>query len=512
MSDEREILSRMGRYWVLPRDVVEYLIEQWEHSGWKKFKGVPPRSDGFESHVDYMEEIGVIGQLAAESIKTRYSTESDDEDREEPRSRRTMPPPAAAPRGRGNERDSRTGYGIPVRAAPKNKGNLFSGLIDGIDDRLPPNAPDFVNGTTVLIGAIVLIVLLAIFVFAFMRGMASPASTAAVAPNSTAMPGVTPASSTTPIVPVVKLDSDWWTQIKTAPVIERSPMRLGHLDQYSMVVQILGLALIILMLADALPRRKSQRNVVLVAVLSLLAGLLTVPLLNWAAFSTATTFVMWVVLILLWSAPIYSVLMHHDNTALTVALALLALVIFDLGVFALPAGLAPIFGATWTPWQGVTGFGGWLQLIMAFRFGEVILTTILFTTMLVAIYLAANEVGKKYGGIIGGLVAGLIMLIVWWVLSWLLGKGVLWLANTQNLTATVLLVLEVLRPVLAWLLSMVVATVAGVAMGDMEVEFRQNKIKLGLGGGAGGGWAQTTADFAVLATIFALAGILIFAI
>ena len=184
---------------------------------------------------------------------------------------------------------------------------------------------------------------------------------------------------------------DWLSvrpRIKTAPVIERSPMRLGHLDQYSMVVQILGLALIILMLADALPRRKSQRNVVLVAVLSLLAGLLTVPLLNWAAFSTATTFVMWVVLILLWSAPIYSVLMHHDNTALTVALALLALVIFDLGVFALPAGLAPIFGATWTPWQGVTGFGGWLQLIMAFRFGEVILTTILFTTMLVAIYLA----------------------------------------------------------------------------------------------------------------------------
>ncbi len=370
--------------------------------------------------------------------------------------------------------------------------------------------PDILKNIWVaIIGTSAILILLIVLglVFAFSRGASAPSVTTVI-PNATPVPAV-PASPLTPTGPEVKLDADWWAEIASTSVIERSPMRLGHLDQLSMVAQVLGLALIALLFADAMPRRKSQRSVVAVAVVALIAGVATVPLLNFASVNAGWTFLVSLFLMALWATPVAAVIMHNDNTALTVALALLALTLFDLGRFALPVGLAPIFGASWSEWEGVTGIGGWLQLIMALRFGEAALTTLMFAAVIGAIWLAASEVGKKYGGWVGGVVAGLIMLVVWWIFSWLLGQGVLWLANTQDLTQTTLVVLEVLRPILAWLLSMVVATIAGVALGDVEVEFRQNRIKLGLGGSAGG-WAQTTADFAVLATIFALAGVLVF--
>ena len=99
MSDDRESLSRMGRYWALPRDMVEYLIEQWERRRWEGFKNAPAREDGFEDHVDYMKKIGAIGRLAAESILTRYADQSDDEEPEQEEA-------AARPRRRRYPQDS----------------------------------------------------------------------------------------------------------------------------------------------------------------------------------------------------------------------------------------------------------------------------------------------------------------------------------------------------------------------------------------------------------------------
>lgn len=386
--------------------------------------------------------------------------------------------------------------GIRPAVAGSKTGSDKGGVIGDMLSAIPARFPRWwmwTGGAVVLIGLIVVGIVIAMN---FAGNVNIPA-------------GPAPVSPPTPVVPPVQLDLDWWTMIKSSPVVERSPFLVGHIDQLGVVAQVLGLALIGLLYADVAPRRKSQRGVGLVATMAVIAGLASVPLLNFAVgLGTGAVFLASLIVLVLWAFPIVGMFLHHDNTAIAIALALTSLMVYDIGRFLLPAGLGPIFGVTWPVWQGITGFGGTVILIMGFHWTQVALTVLLFGLMVGAMYFSADEVGKTYGRG-GAVVAGLIMLLLWGGLSWLFYQGVVWLATTQHLTNVVLVVLEIIRPVIAWLLAMALAMGAGIAMGDLEVEFRQNRIKLGIGGG-GGGWAQTTADFAVLATIFALAGVLIF--
>lgn len=206
MSERSEFSDQCRRIWGLPGDLSTYLISLWEEKDWNLFDRAP-LDEGLAVFVEFLEDRTVIDSSTAQTIMTWPGLRREgrrDEEREEPRSsRRAVPPPQAPRRDHGERdvrRDPRPVYQDSVRARPRNTGssrpkfvNPFGGLIDGIDDRLPRNTPDFINGAVVLFGGVALIAILVIFAlaFAFMRG-GGGAPQALGLPGATAMPSVMP--------------------------------------------------------------------------------------------------------------------------------------------------------------------------------------------------------------------------------------------------------------------------------------------------------------------------------
>lgn len=288
--NKREQFSKWCRQvWGLPGDLISSLISIWENKDWLGFDQAP-MDDGFGAFIEFLEDHAVIDSRTAETIMiwSESGRQSSRDEERESRSRRTVPPPQAPrPRDRDGRRDSRPAvYVSPVRAAPKNKGNPFSWIIDSVDDRLPPNAPDFINGTTVVFGGLALVAILVIVVlaFAFMRGgtnstvapVSQPVSSAAV-PASTVVAPVP-----TPVDPQVLLEP-----AKVEVNLLARPFTLqGWVDQFPWFLitflTMVPLALIILLVSDRLSSQElTDLRVIGIGLLMLLVAMIAAE--GWTA-------------------------------------------------------------------------------------------------------------------------------------------------------------------------------------------------------------------------------------
>ena len=475
MSDEREILSRMGRYWVLPRDVVEYLIEQWEHSGWKKFKGVPPRSDGFESHVDYMEEIGVIGQLAAESIKTRYSTESDDEDREEPRSRRTMPPPAAAPRGRDGERvrSERIRYEpvspIVERARPRNNTGKTENTAKSF--RWPK-----IDRRIIIGGAVLVIILIVLGVVFAMRGALAPSVVVMTPlPPRIVVPTAIPAPTAIPI-PTMSWDPG---VVRAIAPVEQSALQLGVITPADWVLFFLMFVMSLALVGnialdwgeDSEASGDQRWEKIVVAAQSscgLIAGLLSGLIIAWTAKSNLGFLIGFALLSAIWA--IAAIRITKDGSPLNAALVLAAAALAVRGVTELPVG----FGLG-SPWVGFYNVFSLMTLVSSMRFEAAALTLLDYSLLIAAIVVASIEALRRYDLtqaafaavlVIGAIVAGQLA-SDWVVTHWFD------MSSPDKVLAS-----QIAEPVLGWIFGVLISLGVLLILRGRKVSVRNTTIQI----------------------------------
>ena len=136
--------------------------------------------------------------------------------------------------------------------------------------------PDILKNIWVaIIGTSAILILLIVLglVFAFSRGASAPSVTTVI-PNATPVPAV-------PASPPDSTGPEGETPMPTGGQKSQAPQSLSVrrcawvIWTNCLVAQVLGLALIALLFADAMPRRKSQRSVVAVAVVALIAGVAT---------------------------------------------------------------------------------------------------------------------------------------------------------------------------------------------------------------------------------------------
>lgn len=260
---------------------------------------------------------------------------------------------------------------------------------------------------------------------------------------------------------------------------------------------IMVLAIPLFAWVDAKARVKVQPFAATGALLAIGLGLFGLPLSNMAAGNAIATLFVTLILVGLWVGLLILAFAYKDWTSLSAALLLTAVTGFLAGSFALPAGLGRLVDANWLPWFGVTTVGGLMAHLMSLRFVPAAMTLFVYLVGGLAIVLAIIETGKRQG-VSGMVILGFGTLVLWGVLSWLLGLGLDALVARQPMEPFTLVVLEVIRPLLAWFVSSLAMSIVGSRLGDdASINFGTNAIQLGLKGQMG---IPTVADFLFVAT------------
>jgi len=327
--------------------------------------------------------------------------------------------------------------------------------------------------------------------------------------SSPTLPGADPSSilvpEAQPTEATVTGSGDYWQSLSQVQPEQKSPGILGYLTALTGFGIFLRLLLGVWGLLDANVRKKNQPAAMLVMCLSIAAGWLTLPILNFLASkpNEAGWFIVGaLVLGVVWAIPVAMIWVQKDKTPLTVALSIFVSAVFYAGKMAIVPALGTYFGAIWPLWQGVYSLGGMFALIWGGRAAEAALTMFVYLGGLTVIFLSIQEVGKgkrmATALMTGGIVIGVFLLSSW-------GIGALFnslLAGQMNPTVELVVLLAVLRPLLAWVISLVVSIGIGVARGDIEVGgIGENRASQGL---ALSQYIQNVADFAFLGTVIPL--------
>jgi hypothetical protein len=283
---------------------------------------------------------------------------------------------------------------------------------------------------------------------------------------------------------------------------ERSPMRKGFLDANSIASFIFVIALAVWVWLEYKEREGSHQGVKWLALATIILAIIMVPLINAAAANSniLVGFLIFLLLIILSLGPIASIIAHNDKTHLAVLLSIWAFMLFVIGHFDLPVFIGRLAGKTWEPWAGVYGFGGWITLIATLNFKAIILTTIIGVLSMASIWVGTTEAGKRMGT--GAYIVGVLMVIFWIVIQWGTGQALIWTVE-QGATQSLVLALEIARPIISWLLSVIVALILGFVFGDREMVIGERQVKLGIKKERA---VATFVDFLIFATIIALTG------
>lgn len=383
-----------------------------------------------------------------------------------------------------------------AKAAPKGEGGSFlDGIFDAIDERLPDGVPSFVNGRTIVafgLGLIVLFVVVGL-VLALSGGESST-------PNTTVAPQPTPVVVVPTPTPTPDVDEtqELVNQVLSAPQPEISPWLNGRFDNPLVFAGLLmALTIPIFTWLDSKARVKVQQFAPAGALGAIALGILGLPLANIAAGNAIATLIMVVLLSVVWAILIGVAIAYRDWTSVSAALMLTAVVGFLGGSFALPAGLGRLVDANWPTWSGVTTLGGLTAYLMAFKFAQAAMTLYVYAVGVLAIILAVVEIGKRQG-LSGVVILGGFTLILWVLATWGLNALFDWLFSGP-MKPSALLALEVLKPLLAWFLSVLIMAIVGSKLGDdASINIGVNQMQLGLKGQAG---IPTVADFLFASTV-----------
>jgi len=299
-------------------------------------------------------------------------------------------------------------------------------------------------------------------------------------------------------------DQTFWNSLGNVQVKELSPGNLGwKFNAKTSVGIFLMFVLTLWAVGEGAVRKKGQNGALFFAIVALLAGWLTLPVL--IMISTAKTgwfFLGMMFLALLWGLSISTVKSQGDLSPITVAIALFTASLFYVGKLTVISTIGFLFGAIWPAWTGVTNIGGLLTLLISGRGASAVLTFLIVVLSSVVLYLSSKEVGKKHGYWSSAFI-GFVVIVVFALSNWGLNAGVTYLLTTSpDMSASIAVVLKVLAPVLAWVVSLLASVGIGVAMGDVEVGRDENRQKLGLS--QTGGFIQNIADFGILGTIVPL--------
>jgi len=353
----------------------------------------------------------------------------------------------------------------------------------------------FSNKWVLIAGAVLIVTVIIIVAAGFLQGNAGPQrTTAPVIPQP--QPVVTNVPNSTPPKPSL------WANIKNLPTSDRSPWGKGYIDANGVAAVIFVIFLVIWVILDWRARIKTHQGVGRFAIESMLLGFLLVPLIN----LTATWSLIWGLLVLvtmafLINAPIHSVTAHKDKTHLSTVFALVAFCLYLAGHFDLPIFLGRLVDMNWHSWQGVYGIGGLFILAIGLHFTTIILTMIIIILVFLAIWTGASEAGKRLGP--GAYTLGIGMIIFWILSYWLLGLAENWLIVQMGAITTAIAALDIARPIISWLISILIAFVLGLALGDQSLVIQERKIGLGLQDEKRS--ISSVADFVSYATIIALA-------
>ena len=390
----------------------------------------------------------------------------------------------------------------PVVAKP-GAASKKSSPLDGILDN--PKMPKIIRGKPWILGvsAGAILILVITVVLGVTAGLSKP-STQNIDPNSFS-PGPT-AEVPIDVTPVVtetlgaKARADFWTQIKTTPAAEISPMIAKGMTPDDLVGIGLVVAVIVFCILDARSRKNKQgRGVMINAIMSIVAGLVTIPLLNFASGSLGNEFIALLIVVAVWViGPIGAAVNQEDLSGLVTATALMAFVGYFVGQFSMLVPLGPVYQQAWGSWQGVTTFGGFFRLILALRLGELPMTAFVYALGLVAIFLAVMEVGKGRNKWIP-LLVGVVSTIAWALLQ-TLGAFLLNRLVSPTMSVDVIVLLEVMVPTICYLLALSAAVGIGIAVSDNTTPQSRERAQ----GLAGMKSERSVADFAQLATVFAL--------
>lgn len=363
----------------------------------------------------------------------------------------------------------------------------------------------------VIIIAVLAVILLAVGYFIFAQpSFAEPAPTYELAPTyepaldfATQTPGES--LDLAPASPSVRSpDQDFWSKLRQTTVPEFSPGNLGgQLNAKTAVGLFLLLMLTLEAVGEGKIRKKGQNGALFFTIVALMAGWLTMPtLIIIAGGKTVGWFIVGVVfLAILWALTVSTIKSQNDLSPTVVAVAIFTTSLFYFGKLVVITAIGAFFGLVWPAWVGVTSLGGVLTLLMTGRASAAILTVVIVLFGALTIYLASIEVGKKHGHW-SALMIGAAIILIFFLTNWGGNSAVAWLMNTQNPSVTVIVVLKILVPVLAWLISLVSSIGIGVAMGDVEVGRSENRQTLGLE--RTGTFIQNIADFMILGTIIPL--------
>lgn len=330
---------------------------------------------------------------------------------------------------------------------------------------------------------------------------------------------VVPDQVSEPTLPPMNLDiapkanpmNGLWQQLKSQPVQEKSPTNKKIWDPDDIVGVIFLVILVFWASIEYMPRKGVQSRVKFFTLCGLVLAFLAIPVLNGLIdVSKAWTIVGLVLIVALLAIVIGGAVSEGDVTVLSLVFIVSAWYLYVFGKFTLPVALGDLVDKPGTVWQGVTDIPGYFILLITQR-GEVAkLTGLIIILSIVGIGLAVSETGKKLGGGIGSLMVGVITLLVWWLVSLGLGKGVEYVLAQQVAPSALLLIsLQIIKPVVALAVAMLIAVGIGVALGDTEIALKE--VAVGIGIQKSSGFLQSVVDFLFLATAMALVfGVLLF--
>lgn len=298
-------------------------------------------------------------------------------------------------------------------------------------------------------------------------------------------------------------DRQFWFGMRSIKVPELSPGNLGgQLDAKTVIGIILMLVLTVFAFFEGKGRAKGQQGSLFFSMAGVLAGWFAMPIMVFMAGASAGMF--WVsslVLVCLWVTAATTIKSQSDLTPSIVALAVFTASLFYVGKLEAITAIGALFGFTWPAWVGVTTISGAITLMMTGRATQAILTMVIFFLSLTVIYFASREVGKKHSKWAPYLI-GFAIILLFSLLNWGLGAGVVWLVASTKVPVMVEVILRILAPLLAWLLSLLGSIIIGASLGDVEVGMRENRQRLGLE--KTGTFIENMSDFMILGTIIPL--------
>ncbi len=300
-------------------------------------------------------------------------------------------------------------------------------------------------------------------------------------------------------------EEGWVDAVSTTGLpVEKSPAQKGFFSAGDLVALVVFLALIILWFVEMRPRVSVQQGVMVLTAISVIGGVMFVPLSNLIIGWSATAGLMGIMfLFLTFTGPVGSAASHRDYTNAALFLTAIVFGLFLFGELGFPAWLDQISGVEPEPWVGFYGIAGWFTLLLTLQFQAAAVTTLALLLSVAALAIAGLEMSKRFS------IKESVILIIALVLSalawnWLVGKGVQFMIR-PDMDLIMLQALGVLHRLLVWLFATLTAIVAGALLGDTEFVVMEQRTAQGE---AAERAVVSSIDYAVFASVLTLMAII----